>query len=93
MHEQWALIGTTHLLGSRRDKAKSLDDPLDRPEWDGLRWALAILSFLSSGLPPGGSRAKSRPTRAVPTQEARRGAVVGHRASPTECRAEGAVSR
>lgn len=89
MHEQWAVIWTTLLRERRGDRARGLDDPLDGPEWDGLRWALAIFSFLQCR----GSRLTLRPARAAATAKRRRGAIVGHAAAPAACSDRASVTR
>lgn len=89
MHEQWALIWMTGLRERGRDKTRSLDDPLDRPEWDGLRWTLAVFSFLQSL----GSRGRPHSARAWAEDKPRYRAVVVHPAIPAVCSDEPSLSR
>lgn len=89
MHEQWALIWTTRLRERGRDKTRSLDDPLDGPEWEGLRWMLAVISFLQSL----GSRGKPHSTRALAEDKPRNRAIVGHPAIPAGCGDEPSLCR
>lgn len=84
MQEQWAIIWATRQRDRHRDKTGSLDDPLDGPEWDGLRWSLPVFSFLLSR----GDRAKPRSTR-----KPWGGAIVRAAANPSACNDEASLSR
>jgi hypothetical protein len=41
----WIMLANELHRPSRRHRKDPLADPLDAPEWDGLRWALPLLSL------------------------------------------------
>lgn len=43
----WIMLANELHRHSRRQRKDPLADPLDAPEWDGLRWALPLLSLLA----------------------------------------------
>ena len=43
----WIMLANELHTHSRRRKKDPLADPLDAPEWDGLRWALPLLSLVA----------------------------------------------
>ncbi|GAA3114700.1 hypothetical protein GCM10010520_68230 [Rhizobium viscosum] len=45
----WIMLANELNRKSRRQRQDPLADPLDAPEWDGLRWALPLLSLLARG--------------------------------------------
>ncbi len=43
----WIMLANELHRHSRRQRKDPLADPLDAPEWDGLRWALPLLSLVA----------------------------------------------
>lgn len=43
----WIMLSNELHRQSRRQRQDPLADPLDAPEWDGLRWALPLLSRMA----------------------------------------------
>lgn len=43
----WIMLANELHRHSRRTTKDPLADPLDAPEWDGLRWALPLLSLVA----------------------------------------------
>ncbi|MBB3308597.1 hypothetical protein FHT78_000326 [Rhizobium sp. BK196] len=43
----WIMLAIALHKDSRRQRKDPLADPLDAPEWDGLRWALPFLSWMA----------------------------------------------
>lgn len=43
----WIMLANELHRKSRQQRQDPLADPLDAPEWDGLRWALPLLSLMA----------------------------------------------
>ena len=43
----WIMLASALHKDSRRQRKDPLADPLDAPEWDGLRWAVPFLSWMA----------------------------------------------
>jgi len=65
MDSQWSMIWTHSNAAARKPKTRrdAFADPLERPEWDGLEWAVWLISRLVSA--GRGTARQQRKTQAV----------------------------